>query len=266
VRTCRGSATAAAASRRVSHVRSHRGQHGRQFALLRRPVRSHRRCWRKVAADSTTLALGVASTVSSVVDTKQTKTIGEHHVAAELARRGWAPALTRDGLERTDILAVLTEGEQRRMVEIQVKAARAAAMDSISWPLGTRAQGPSLHQRAPAADSTPVALSERYPRGRPSLARGDADLRMLVFWRLRRQTGAMPSVQIKDVPEQTHAVLRRRAAAAGQSLQEYLRSRLIQEASEPTLDEVLDRAGGRSGGRVPVADAVAMVRADRDRR
>src|SRR3954451_24010296 len=32
-----------------------------------------------------------------VVDTKQTKTIGEHHVAAELARRGWAPALTRDG-------------------------------------------------------------------------------------------------------------------------------------------------------------------------
>jgi plasmid stability protein len=89
---------------------------------------------------------------------------------------------------------------------------------------------------------------------------------MLALWRLERQNGAMPSVQIKDVPEQTHAVLRRRAAAAGQSLQEYLRSRLIQEASEPTLDEVLDRAGGRSGGRVPMADAVATVRADRDRR
>lgn len=82
-----------------------------------------------------------------VVDTKQTKTIGEHHVAAELARRGWAPALTRDGLERTDILAVLTEGGPRRMVEIQVKTARGHAMNSISWPLGTKAQGPSMHQR-----------------------------------------------------------------------------------------------------------------------
>lgn len=58
----------------------------------------------------------------------------------------------------------------------------------------------------------------------------------------------MPSVQIKDVPEETHAVLRRRAAAAHQSLQEYLRSRLIEEATAPTLDEILDRAGGRAGG------------------
>ena len=76
----------------------------------------------------------------------------------------------------------------------------------------------------------------------------------------------MPSVQIKDVPEQTHAVLRQRAAAAHQSLQEYLRTRLIEEASEPTLEEVLDRAGGRSGGSVPLQTAVATLRADRDRR
>jgi hypothetical protein len=76
----------------------------------------------------------------------------------------------------------------------------------------------------------------------------------------------MPSVQIKDVPEHTHAVLRRRAAAAHQSLQEYLRGRLIDEASEPTLDEVLDRAGGRAGGSVPLKTAVSAVRADRDRR
>jgi plasmid stability protein len=76
----------------------------------------------------------------------------------------------------------------------------------------------------------------------------------------------MPSVQIKDVPEHTHAVLRRRAAAAHQSLQEYLRARLIDEASEPTLDEVLDRAGGRAGGSVPMKAAVAAVRAERARR
>lgn len=76
----------------------------------------------------------------------------------------------------------------------------------------------------------------------------------------------MPSVQIKDVPEETHAVLRQRAAAAHQSLQEYLRTRLIEEASEPTLEEVLDHAGGRSGGSVPLKTAVAALRAERDRR
>jgi antitoxin FitA len=76
----------------------------------------------------------------------------------------------------------------------------------------------------------------------------------------------MPSVQIKDVPEQTHAVLRQRAAAAHQSLQEYLRARLIEEASQPTLDEILDRASGRSGGSVPLQQAAAALRADRDSR
>ena len=76
----------------------------------------------------------------------------------------------------------------------------------------------------------------------------------------------MPSVQIKDVPDETHAVLRQRAAAAHQSLQEYLRGRLIEEASQPTLDEVLDRAGGRSGGTVPIKTAVAALRDDRARR
>lgn len=83
----------------------------------------------------------------SVVDTKQTKTIGEHHVAAELARRGWAPALTRDGLERTDILAVHAEGSERRLIEIQVKGARGPRMESISWPLGPKSQEPSAHER-----------------------------------------------------------------------------------------------------------------------
>ena len=87
-----------------------------------------------------------------------------------------------------------------------------------------------------------------------------------MVWRLERHNGAMPSVQIKDVPEQTHAILRQRAAAAHQSLQEYLRARLIEEASDPTLDEVLERAGGRSGGSVPLKTAVAALRADRDRR
>jgi hypothetical protein len=76
----------------------------------------------------------------------------------------------------------------------------------------------------------------------------------------------MPSIQIKGVPTQTHAVLRRRARAAHQSLQEYLLEQLIEQASRPTLDEVLDRIAGRSGGSAPLDVVVDLVRADRDRR
>ena len=76
----------------------------------------------------------------------------------------------------------------------------------------------------------------------------------------------MPSVQIKDVPAETHAVLRRRAAMNHQSLQEYLLSRLIEEASRPTLEEVLDRAGSRSGGSFSFEDVVDAIEAERARR
>ncbi|MBD8061005.1 FitA-like ribbon-helix-helix domain-containing protein [Oceanitalea stevensii] len=76
----------------------------------------------------------------------------------------------------------------------------------------------------------------------------------------------MPSIQIKNVPERTHAILRRRAAESHQSLQEYLLSRLVEDADTPTLDEVLHRAGGRSGGSVPLADAVEQLGLERARR
>jgi antitoxin FitA len=76
----------------------------------------------------------------------------------------------------------------------------------------------------------------------------------------------MPSVQIKNVPPDVHSVLRRRAAAAGQSLQEYLLARLTEEAREESLDEVLARAGGRAGGSVPLAFAAKELREERERR
>jgi hypothetical protein len=76
----------------------------------------------------------------------------------------------------------------------------------------------------------------------------------------------MPSVQIKGVPSETHAVLKQRAAAAHQSLQEYLLARLIEEASQPSLDEILDRAGGRAGGSVSLTAAVKILRSERARR
>jgi hypothetical protein len=76
----------------------------------------------------------------------------------------------------------------------------------------------------------------------------------------------VPSIQVKDVPDEVHATLRRRAAAAGKSLQEYLLGHLVAEASAPTVDEVLERAGQRAGGRAGTREAVKAVRTDRDAR
>ena len=49
------------------------------------------------------------------------------------------------------------------------------------------------------------------------------------------------AVQIRDVPDDAIAVLRTRAAAAGMSMSEYLRSELVRLASAPTMDEWLAR-------------------------
>jgi hypothetical protein len=74
-----------------------------------------------------------------MADNKMIKTVGEHRVCATLARHKWAPALTRDGLERTDILAVATHLENRPTIEIQVKTATEGTR-LTSWPIGLKAQ------------------------------------------------------------------------------------------------------------------------------
>jgi len=86
-----------------------------------------------------------------------------------------------------------------------------------------------------------------------------------IQWRRNGATMAgVPSVQIKDVPADVHAVLRQRAAAAGQSLQEYLLGRLVADARRPSLEEVLDRARQRAGGSTSFSEAARLIRADRD--
>ena len=76
----------------------------------------------------------------------------------------------------------------------------------------------------------------------------------------------MPSIQIKNVPPDVHGVLRRRAAEAGMSLQEYLLAELTEQARRPTLEEVLEEAGRQTGGRLSAAEAVKFIREDRDSR
>lgn len=85
--------------------------------------------------------------------------------------------------------------------------------------------------------------------GRYRPARGDSAGTPIADLRRPGHSEAVPSVQIKNVPRKTHAVLRQPAAAAHESLQEYVRHRLIEEANSPTIDEALDRAGGLVAGR-----------------
>ncbi len=49
-------------------------------------------------------------------------------------------------------------------------------------------------------------------------------------------------------------------------MQEYLVRLLDEFAAKPTVEEVLHRAGGRSGGRVGLVRAAEELRADRDAR
>jgi plasmid stability protein len=56
----------------------------------------------------------------------------------------------------------------------------------------------------------------------------------------------MPSITVRDVPQETRDELAARAAGAGQSLQEYLRSTLVELAGKPDLETILARARARA--------------------
>jgi len=75
----------------------------------------------------------------------------------------------------------------------------------------------------------------------------------------------MKMLQIRNVPDELHRLMKARAAMAGMSLSEYALAELRRSAERPTRTEVLERITSRPGARlrVPPADA---VRAERDRR
>jgi hypothetical protein len=60
----------------------------------------------------------------------------------------------------------------------------------------------------------------------------------------------MPNVLVRDILDEVHTALQRRAEQRGQSLQQYLAGELKRLAARPSLDEVLDRIDRRRGGRV----------------
>ena len=75
----------------------------------------------------------------------------------------------------------------------------------------------------------------------------------------------MPSVLVRDLPDNVHAELQRRAAREGKSLQQYLALELKRLADRPTVEEVLERVERRRGGHVGLERAVRDLADDRDR-
>ncbi len=104
---------------------------------------------------------------------------------------------------------------------------------------------------------------------------GLAPLEIVARWRgtsaaviaLLRYISAMATIQIRDIPEESYEVLRRRARREGRSLQTYLRQEIIDLAARPTKAEALARIDTllqRVQGEEPTADSVlAAIGAER---
>ena len=77
----------------------------------------------------------------------------------------------------------------------------------------------------------------------------------------------MATIQVREIPEESYEVLRRRAKKAGQSLQSYMRDELVAMASKPTKQEAVDAVeailSARSGDDPTPGSIVSDLSADR---
>lgn len=74
----------------------------------------------------------------------------------------------------------------------------------------------------------------------------------------------MATVQIRNLNDEAYAILRRRAAESGRSLQEYLRMRLEQEALQPTVAELLGSVRAELTSSVSMRDILAAQQEGHD--
>lgn len=72
----------------------------------------------------------------------------------------------------------------------------------------------------------------------------------------------MATLQVRDVPEDVRRVLKQRAAAAGQSLSEYVLAELQRLTDQPTIEELTVRIRLR-GASEPGIPAHEVLRAER---
>lgn len=77
----------------------------------------------------------------------------------------------------------------------------------------------------------------------------------------------MATIQIREIPEDAYEVIRKRARAAGQSIQSYMREHVVDFAEHPTSEEALAamesaRSSSDSPGSTP-ASILADLASDR---
>lgn len=75
----------------------------------------------------------------------------------------------------------------------------------------------------------------------------------------------MPNVLVRDLPDDVHAALQRKAEQRHQSLQQYLVSELRRLAERRQLSEVLEEVEKHHGGRVGLHQAVQDLTDERAR-
>ena len=110
---------------------------------------------------------------------------------------------------------------------------------------------PAAHLFASSSDDLP-------PRPNP--------MRPVAYPASRLHTASMPNVLVRNVPDEVHATLIRRAERRGQSLQQYLSDELASLAARPSVDELFERIERRQSGRVGLAQAAADIAEERERR
>lgn len=76
---------------------------------------------------------------------------------------------------------------------------------------------------------------------------------------------SMPNVLVRDVPDDVHAALQRKAEVRHQSLQQYLAVELRHLAERRSVSDVLNEVESQHGGRVGLAAAVADLEEERSR-
>lgn len=76
----------------------------------------------------------------------------------------------------------------------------------------------------------------------------------------------MPNILVRDVPDDVHAALQRKAEHRHQSLQQYLAVELRHLATHRSISEVLDEVEAQQGGRVGLSVAVDDLDQERSER
>jgi plasmid stability protein len=66
-------------------------------------------------------------------------------------------------------------------------------------------------------------------------------------------------IQVRNVPEEIHRILKMRAAAAGMSLSDYIKRYLVERASRPTLEEIDARVSARGQSKVRAETIVSAL-------